>query len=129
MATKGASNRYGNAKGGRNGHPTPHTGYQWAKGFNRNTLQDHFNRHGSQVGTPTKESYAAHAVKFAHTVNRQDCVSFIDGKGSTYKYNKKTNEFAVITKKGIVVTYFKPTDGYLYYLNEKKGKSNHGRHK
>ena len=93
------------------------------------TLQDHFNRHGAQVGTPTKESYAAHAVKFANTVNRQDCVSFVDAKGSTYKYNKKTNEFAVITKKGIVVTYFKPTDGYSYYLNEKKGKANHGRRK
>lgn len=129
MATKGASNRYGNARGGRNGHPTSHTGFQWAKGFNKTTLQDHFDRHGLQVGTPTKESYAAHAVKFANTVNREDCVSFVDQRGSTYKYNKKTNEFAVITKRGVVVTYYKPTDGFKYYLKEKKGKVKNGKYK
>lgn len=128
MATKGASNRYGNARGGRNGHPTEHTGFQWAKGFNRNTLLDHFIRHGSQVGTPTKEAYAAHAVTFANTVDRKNCVSFIDRRGSTHKFNKRTNEFAVITKSGVVVTYFKPTDGYQYYLNEKKGKVRNVKH-
>ena len=129
MATKGASNRYGNSRGGRNGHPTEHIGYQWAKAFNKNTLQDHFDRHGSQVGTPSKESYAAHAVKFANTVNRKDCVSFIDKRGSTYKYNKVTNEFAIITKKGIVVTYYKPADGYKYYLGQKKGRARNARRK
>ncbi|MCR5800458.1 MAG: hypothetical protein K6G69_10320 [Lachnospiraceae bacterium] len=129
MATKGASNRYGNARGGRNGHPTVHIGFQWARAFNKYTLQDHYDRHGAQVGASSKESYEAHAVKFANTVNRKDCVSFIDGKGSTYKYNRVTNEFAVITKKGIVITYFKPTAGYIYYLNEKKGKARYGRYR
>ena len=123
MATKGASNRYGNTRGGRKGHPTCHTGFQWARGFNHSTLQDHYNRHGTQVGSPTKGSYSAHAVTFANTINRRDCVSFVDSRGSTYKYNKRTNEFAVITKAGIVVTYYKPSDGYQYYLAQKKGKS------
>ena len=40
MATKGASNRYGNARGGRQGRPTQHTGFAWAKAFNKSTLAD-----------------------------------------------------------------------------------------
>ena len=48
MSTKGASNHYGNAKGGRQGHLTVHTGFAWAKAFNRTTLQKHFNEHGHE---------------------------------------------------------------------------------
>ncbi len=122
MATKGASNRYGNTRGGHNGKPTQHIGYAWAKDFNKNTLLDHFSRHGLQVNAPTKESYAAKAVKFANTIDRKNCESFVDIKGSTYKYNRVTNEFAIITKSGIVITYFKPTDERNYYLAEKRSR-------
>lgn len=115
MATKGPSNHYGNTRGGRDEHPTKHTGYAWAKGFNRSTLQDHFDRHGEQMGCPTKESYAAHAVKFANTIDRKSCVSFVAKNGTTYKYNKNTGTFAIITKAGIVITYFRPKGGYDYY--------------
>lgn len=115
MSTKGPSNKYGNARGGRQGHPTQHTGYAWAKAFNRNTLNDHFQRHGEQMGCPTKESYNANAVKFANTIDRKNNVSFVSHNGTTYKYNKVDGTFAVITKHGVVVTFFRPKDGYNYY--------------
>ena len=121
MSTKGASNHYGNAKGGKQGHETKNTGFAWAKAFNKNTLQDHFNRHGSQVGATSAKGYEAKAVKFANRVDRKNCINFKAGNGTTYKYNKKTNEFAIITKSGIVITYFKPTDG-MDYFNSQKGK-------
>ena len=108
MSTKGASNHYGNSRGGKQGKATLHTGFAWAKDFNKSTLTDHFNRHGSQVGCTNKEGYAAKSVTFANRVDRKNCVSFVDNKGSTYKYNKRSGEFAVITKDGYVVTYFKP---------------------
>ena len=119
MATKGASNRYGNARGGHQGYPTTHTGFAWAKAFNRSTLDDHFRRHGEQMGCPTKESYNANAVKFANTVDRKNCVSFVSRNGTTYKFNKKDGTLAIITKIGVVVTYFKPKDGYEYYKAQK----------
>ncbi len=115
MATKGASNWYGNARGGRQGYPTQHTGFAWAKAFNRSTLDDHFQRHGEQMGCPTKESYNANAVKFANTVDRKNNVSFVARNGTTCKYNKGDGTFAIITKRGVVITYFKPKDGYDYY--------------
>ena len=127
MATKGASNRYGNARGGRQGHYTEHTNFAWAKSFNKNTLQRHFNDHGQQMGTPTKESYNARAVTFANTVDRKNCVSFVDKNSSTYKYNKKTNEMAIIKDNGVVITYYKPKDGYNYYLKQKKEKDKYGK--
>ena len=115
MATKGASNRYGNARGGRQGRPTQHTGFAWAKAFNKSTLADHFQRHGEQMGCPTKDSYNANAVKFANTVDRKNNVSFVARNGTTYKYNKNNGTFAIITKREIVVTYFKANDAYDYY--------------
>lgn len=120
MATKGPSNHYGNSKNGRQGKATIHTGYAWARDFNTRTLQDHFNRHGTQMGCKTKESYAAHSVKFANNVDRTNCVSFVAKNGSTYKYNTKTNTLAIVTKDGYVVTYFKPAKGYDYYKAEKR---------
>ena len=68
-----------------------------------------------QQGCPTKDSYNANAVKFANTVDRKNNVSFVARNGTTYKYNKNNGTFAIITKRGIVVTYFKPKDGYDYY--------------
>lgn len=59
-----------------------HINYQWAKHFNKNTL---------------------------------------DKNGSTYKYNKKSNELAIISKDGTVITYFKPKDEYNYYKQKKRG--------
>ncbi len=126
MATKGASNRYGNSRGSSLGHATKHTGFAWAKGFNKTTLDDHYQRHGSQVKSDSKESYIAHSVRFANTIDRKNCVSFVDKRGTTYKFNKRTDEFAIITKKGIVVTYYKTDRGYSYYLDQINKKLNKG---
>ena len=120
MATKGASNLYGNAKGGRKGHPTKHISYAWAKGFNKNTIKNHFNNHGKDMGYDSIESYEAHAVSFANHVDRTNYISFVDKKGSTYKYNTINNDFVIVNKKGIVITYFKPKEGKAYYDKQRK---------
>ena len=121
MSTKGASNRYGNNRGSRGqGMPSKHIKYAWARDFNKKTLKQHLSDHGKQFGFTTVEEYGSHAIKFANNVDRVNNKSFYDENFSTYKYNVKTNEFAIIDKKGYVITYFKPTDGYQYYLNQKK---------
>ena len=73
MATKGASNRYGNTKGSNHqGRPTEHINYAWAKDFNRGGLDRHFNDHGKEFGCKSKEEYAAKALKFANQTIRID---------------------------------------------------------
>ncbi len=117
MSTKGASNHYGNAKHGKQGHRTVHTGFAWAKGFNKTTLIDHANRHGQVYGSV---GYVAKAVTFANRVDRENHLSYVRKDGTTVKYSKKTNEFAVIDKNGIVKTYFKPENGIKKYLKDKE---------
>lgn len=118
---KGPSNRYGNTNGAKHrGVITRFIGYAWAKYFNKYTLKKHYNDHGKSMGFSNVYDYTQHAIKFANTVDRKNNVSFIDKNGSTYKYSKKTNEFAIIKKDGTVVTYFIPETKYKYYLKQKK---------
>lgn len=116
MSTKGPSNKYGS----HSIKPTEHTGYAWAKDFNKNTLSYHYREHGKSYST--KNEYVAHAVSFANTIDRKHNVSFKDKKDTTYRYSFKTNEFAIIDKNGYVITYFHPKEYYKYYKNVKKGK-------
>lgn len=122
MATKGASNHYGNSRGGRQSHGSKHIGYKWAKKFNKNTLKVHFERHGKEMGCSNENEYAAKAVHFANTIDRINCTSFIDGNNSTYKYNYKTHEFAIITKDGFVVTYYVSKGENKYFNNQMQTK-------
>ena len=125
MATKGASNRYTNTKGSINN--TKNINYSWAKDFNENSLKIHFRNHGKDMGIENEESYKQHAIKFANTIDKKNCESFVDKEtGATYKYNKVTNEFEIIKKNGYIATYFKPKDGYNYYKNQK---AKHGKKK
>ena len=110
MATKGSSNRFGNKR-----KPTSAISYPWAKAFNKNTLAVHYQRHGEEFPSMNKEEYEARAVKFANSVNPNDCVTFIDNKKSTHKFNTVTGEYGIISKEGYVITYFKPEKGYEYF--------------
>ena len=86
MSTKGASNRYGNAGNGNRGHATIHTGFPWAKDFDRSTLNWHNDEHMKSLGFSSKEEYRAHAVSFANRVDRtngsnifvQDALSIVN---------------------------------------------------
>jgi len=118
MATKGASNHYGNARGGRQGLMTTHTGFAWAKTFNKATLKDHAAKHGQQHGTA---DYMAHAVAFSNRIDRANHISYVRKDGTTVKYSKTTNEFAVINKNGTITTYYHPDRGiYEYYKDRRK---------
>ena len=117
MSTKGASNHYGNARHGKQGHITKHIGFAWAKDFNKSTLIEHANKHGQIHGV---NGYAAKAVTFANRVDRVNHLSYVRKDGTTVKYSKKTNEFAVIDKHGFVRTYFKPANGIKKYFKDKE---------
>ena len=56
-------------------------------------------------------SCQCHAVH----IDRKNNVSFVARNGTTYKFNKVDGTVAIITKRGVVITYFKLKDGYDYY--------------
>lgn len=129
MASKGASNRYGNSRGANHqGRATEHINFQWAKDFNKHSLKRHFVDHGSDFGVTSIESYRQHAINFANTIDRKNCISFVDAKTkATYKYNTVTNTLVIVDKKGYVASYYKPyredhVKGYEYYKKQEKEK-------
>lgn len=113
---KGPSFQYGNTKNS----PTSHINYPYAKDFDYHNIDNHVANHATQMKAKNKDEYVSKAVTFANKVDRNNCLSFVDKKGSTYKYNIKTNELAIITSDGYVVTYFKPQKGRQYYEDQIK---------
>ena len=119
MGTKGPSNHYGNASGGRQGLHTKHINYPWAKDFNKHSAKDHYERHNNKQHFDSLESYKQHAIKFANDIDRKSYKSFVEkATGKTYKYSPKSNEFIIVDKRGYIVTYYKPTGGYDYYMRQ-----------
>ncbi len=118
MADKGPSNAYGNSEG----KPTEHINYPYAKDFNANSTSKHDEKHLSNLGVASVNEMKANAVYFANKVDKVNNISFIDKKGTTYKYSKETNELALVTQDGYVISYFKPKKGEKYYKNQEKKK-------
>lgn len=48
-----------------------------------------------------------------------DNITYVDKNGTTYKFNNKTGELAIINKKGTIITYYKVKDDFSYV--DKKG--------
>lgn len=74
----------------------------------------HFNSHAKEFGYSKITQYSKAAKNFANSKER-GIKSFKAYNGSIYKYNPNTNEFAIISKDGKIVTYFKPTDEAFYF--------------
>lgn len=114
MATKGASNRYGNPIGGYSNKNPRGVNYEWAKKFNNNSLKYHFEKHGKELGIDSVNSYEQHAIKFANTVDKKNFEAHVDQEGKTYKINKKTGELVIVNKNGTVITYYKVKKGFKF---------------
>lgn len=115
MSTKGPSLRYGNTNGSHHrGEATEHINYAWAKGFNKDGLDKHFDKHGKEFGANSKMEYAAKAVHFANEIDRKHYRSVINYKGTTYKYDPRDGRLAIITKDGYIVTFFHTGEKFTY---------------
>jgi hypothetical protein len=102
MPTKGKSNLYGR---GKRGEPNEHISYRFSKMFLQKRYESHYKKHGySEMGL-TSDQYKSRGVSFANKVDRDNHVSFVNDKGLTIKFSKKTNELVMVTKEGNVATY------------------------
>lgn len=104
MSTKGKSNLYGR---GKRGKPDSKIGYKYAKYLSSNKELEHINKHGIREMNLTPNQYKSRAVAFANKVDEINHFSFTSERGLTYKYSLTTGEYAIITKGGIIATYFK----------------------
>ena len=83
---------------------------------------NHFYFHADEFGYDLITDYSQAAYEFANSKG-ENILSFKANEKklySTYKYNKDTNEFIIISRNGKIVTYFLPEDGIEYYDDQKR---------
>ncbi|MGC1376938.1 MAG: hypothetical protein WA821_11965 [Anaerolineales bacterium] len=73
-------------------------------------LSEHFDDHRLEVGAATKEIYFEMAKALLETdpAKNLDVLGCIRCNGDIIRFNRITNEFAIMTASGIIRTYFKP---------------------
>lgn len=80
---------------------------------NDRLLEEHFEKHGIEMGFVTAEEYEKAA---SDVVNHPDSLHKLEKEdGDDVYYRVETNEFVVVSKKGYIRTYFCPDSGKKYF--------------
>jgi len=77
------------------------------------SLQEHFEKHGAEFGYASAEEYLAGANRVIASPEALHKLEAEDG--DDVYYLETTNEFVIVSTKGYIRTYFKPSDGKAYY--------------
>ena len=84
------------------------------------SLQDHFDRHGSDFGARTPDDYAAQAWLFLQRARVEGLPAKRDETGVLRVFDAQTGAFAAYNRDGTTKTYFKP--GRRSYFADQPGK-------
>ncbi len=80
---------------------------------NDELLQQHYEKHGIDMGFKSAAEYAKAANK---VLENEDTLHKVEAEdGDDVYYLEKTNEFVVVSKDGYIRTYFNPDDGIDYF--------------
>lgn len=80
---------------------------------NSRLLQQHYEKHGIEMGFDSAESYQAAA---SAVINNPDALSKTEAEDGDYVfYVEATNEFVILSTDGYIRTYFLPSGGKAYY--------------
>ena len=80
---------------------------------NKKRLNEHYEKHGIEMGFEDAESYEAAASR---VVNNPDALHKIEKEdGDDVYYLEETNEFVVVSTDGYLRTYFCPDSGKKYF--------------
>jgi pyocin large subunit-like protein len=87
-----------------------------ARNFAPGQLEAHYLKHGYQFGQMTQEQYLQAAQNLLDAEPGGDILEKIRPDGDVEHYRVSTGEFAVMTKRGRIRTYFKTH--YDYWLRQ-----------
>lgn len=80
---------------------------------NSELLNDHFEKHGKEMGFATAEDYQAAASAVVTSANALHKLEAEDG--DDVYYIESTNDFVIVSTDGYIRTYFRPNSGIEYY--------------
>lgn len=84
-------------------------------------LRSHYIKHvvkQKEFGNITMDEYLERARKLINSKPGGNILIKTRSNGDILFYNKSTNEFAVVTKDGVIRTYFKPKEGIRYFKKQ-----------
>jgi hypothetical protein len=93
--------------------PTPVAGPRFAAG----KWLPHFEKHGSEFGYQNALQYLTGARAL---INRKGVETFTRKNGDLLFYDGATNEFAAMTRDGVIRTYFRPEARRVYWNRQTK---------
>ena len=80
---------------------------------NQKLLDQHYNKHGKEMGFKSAAAYEAAASK---VINNPNALHKIEKEDGDYVYYvKSSNEFVILSTDGYIRTYFYPSGGLDYY--------------
>ncbi|MDD5194812.1 MAG: hypothetical protein PHQ96_03940 [Candidatus Omnitrophica bacterium] len=79
-------------------------------------LEAHYVKHGAEFGAITKEQYLQSARALLNAAPGQDVLEKTRSNGDILHYRISTGEFAVMTARGRIRTYFKAD--YKYWMRQ-----------
>ena len=80
---------------------------------NNNLLEQHFEKHGKEMGFESKEAYEKAA---SDVINNPKALFKTEAEDGDYVYYvEETNEFVVLSLDGYIRTYFLPSSGKKYF--------------
>ena len=80
---------------------------------NKNLLEQHFEKHGKEMGFETMEAYEKAA---SDVINNPKALFKTEAEDGDYVYYvEETNEFVVLSLDGYIRTYFLPSSGKKYF--------------
>ncbi len=80
---------------------------------NANRLNEHYDKHGIEMGFSSAEDYEAAARKVV--LNKNSLHKTEEEDGDDVYYLEISNEFVIVSPDGYIRTYFNPSDGINYY--------------
>ncbi len=83
---------------------------------NEEALQEHYEKHGIEMGFESAEAYEKAA---SDVVNNPASLHKIEAEdGDDVYYLEETNDFVIVATYGAIRTYFRPEDGIAYYQRQ-----------
>lgn len=80
---------------------------------NYKLLDQHYEKHGKEMGFPDRESYEQAA---SDVINNPEALHKVEKEDGDYVYYvEATNEFVILSTDGYIRTYFLPSGGKKYY--------------
>lgn len=80
---------------------------------NNNLLNEHFEKHGKEMGFATAEDYQEAASAIVTSANALHKLEAEDG--DDVYYIESSNDFVIVSTDGYIRTYFRPNSGIEYY--------------